>query len=199
MAPFRNNSSRTHKCQFRLPSEAMAWRPKGCWATGQELENRGPQEMRETRVVGDIASWGRLPPTLMRQNFVHEPATWQRQSTSAWLSALDVALLVLSGEFLQARVCVPERFAPRALASAVLSVKHWQSEGRIFAIHDLYPRYQSDGSGQPYALVERAISVFGQVDVANIGSWFSTPNVHLEGKRPQQLLASAPDAVLGAL
>lgn len=125
----------------------------------------------------------------------HKPA----QTGNAWLSAEDVAQMILSGECLDARVSVPPRFAPAAVRSAVNSVERWQREGRIFAIHELFPRYQFDARGRPYAPVERALAVLGTGNVLRVGNWFATPNLHLDGRRPQELLATAPDEVLRAL
>jgi len=118
---------------------------------------------------------------------------------AAWLSVEEVAHLLLAGEFVEARVPVPARFSPEALASAVSSIERWREEGRVFAIHDLYPRYQFDNRGRPHPAVERALMALGSADALRLGNWFSAPNRHLDGKRPQELLAIAPVDVLRAL
>jgi len=118
---------------------------------------------------------------------------------SAWLSADDVAQLILRGECAEARVSAPARFAPQAVASARQSVDRWLLEGRIFAIHELFPRYQFDGRGRPHAAVEVALGVFGRHDPLRVGNWFAAPNPYLGGKRPQELLATAPGFVVLAL
>lgn len=116
-----------------------------------------------------------------------------------WLSAQDVAQLIVAGEYLDAGVPPPARFAPPALASAVNSVYRWANEGRIFAVHELYARYQFDERGRPHAVVEQVMRRLGPTDVLRVGNWLSTPNPHLEGRRPQDLLASASAEVLRAL
>jgi hypothetical protein len=121
------------------------------------------------------------------------------QPGNAWLCAEDVARLLLAGEFVDAGVAVPASFAPQALESATSSVRRWIQEGRIFAIHDLYPRYQFDRRGRPYPAIEHVIARLGGKGDLRVGNWFATPNEHLQGRRPQELLATAPADVLFAL
>lgn len=146
--------------------------------------------------AGTTLSWG---SAAFSRSSWPAPQRKQPQVGNAWLSAEDVAHLLLSGEFLDAGVAVPTRFAPQAVASAVSSVERWRDEGRIFAIHDLYPRYQFDSRGRPHPAVERTVKVLGAEDVLRLGSWFSSPNRYLEGRRPQELLSIAPVDVLRAL
>lgn len=120
-------------------------------------------------------------------------------SFNAWLSAEEVALLILRGECLDAGISVPAKFSAQALESALGSVERWTREGRIFAIHELYPRYQFDGRGRPLAPIERALAVFGRTEVLRVGNWFAAANPHLGGKRPQELLTTAPAFVAMAL
>jgi len=107
--------------------------------------------------------------------------------------------MIVAGEYLDAGVMPPARLAPPALASAVNSVYRWTSEGRIFAVHELYPRYQFDDNGRPHAAVEQVLLHLGTTDLLRVGNWFAEPNVHLDGRRPQDLLASASAQVLQAL
>jgi len=154
--------------------------------------------MTQAAVLGGFArgpSWGSLAFERNRR----DAPVQKRQAANAWMSAEEVAVLLLSGEFLDAGVAVPATFAPLAVESAVNSVQRWTQEGRIFAIHELYPRYQFDGRGRPYAAVERALAVLGCEEPLRVGNWFATPNVHLKGRRPQELLAGSPAEVLQAL
>jgi len=123
----------------------------------------------------------------------------QPQAINAWMTADDVAHLLLRGEFLDAGVPIPASFAPLAVESAVSSVRRWLQEGRIFAIHDLFPRYQFDSRGRPYPAIERAVTALGSSDPLKIGHWFASPNFYLHGKRPQEALATAQADVLRAL
>ena len=155
--------------------------------------------MSDVMVLGGMRNpviWG---STLFQRGTREEPRASKPQTGNAWLCAEDVARLLLAGEFLDAGVSVPAAFAPQALASAVSSVERWTQEGRIFAIHDLYPRYQFDRRGRPHPPVERALARLGDEGVLRVGNWFATPNEYLQGRRPQELLASAPADVLRAL
>ncbi len=155
--------------------------------------------MADVMVLG---AWGNSlgwSPALFQRG--RSPAAPARPAPAgrAWLTAEDVAELILRGEFLDAGVSVPARFAPQALASAVSSVQRWTEEGRIFAVHELYPSYQFDERGRPYPAIERALEHLGTGSPMAVGNWFATPNRLLQGRRPQELLSSAPDAVLLAL
>jgi len=153
--------------------------------------------MAQALVLGGFGSrvWGSLVMPRGEQESQRE----QPKAINAWMSAEDVARLLLSGEFLDAGVPIPPTFAPMALESAVGSVRRWAQEGRIFAIHDLYPRYQFDSRGRPFAAIERALTVLGSSDPLKVGNWFAAPNPDLHGRRPRELLASAQAEVLGAL
>lgn len=119
-------------------------------------------------------------------------------STTIWLSAQEVALLLLRGECSEAGIAPPARFAPQAVSSAVGSVERWTREGRIFAVQGRYPAYQFDQRGRPHAVVERALKVFGP-DPLRAGNWFAFPNAYLGGHRPQEMLSVAPRNVELAL
>jgi len=141
--------------------------------------------------------WG---SALFQSDVRDEPRAPARPETgNAWLSVDDVARLLLAGEFLDAGVPVPASFAPQALESAASSVRRWTLEGRIFSIHDLYPRYQFDRRARPYPSIEQVIARLGGQGDLRVGNWFATPNEHLLGRRPQELLATAPAEVLRAL
>lgn len=141
-------------------------------------------------------SWGNFTS---RTRVAAEPRRARPRGGNAWLSAEEVADLLLAGEFTDAGVPVPSRFAPQAVESALQSVERWTREGRIFAIHELYPRYQFDSRGRPHPAIERALALLGAVDTLRVGNWFAGPNRLLGGKRPQELLATAPRDVLRAL
>ncbi len=142
-------------------------------------------------------SWGVSPSP--QAGFQEAPRQHRPRAGNAWLSAEEVAHLLLSGECLDAGVSVPSRFAPQAVESAINSVQRWTREGRIFAIHDLYPRYQFDNRGRPHPAVEQALSLLGALDSLRVGNWFAAPNPRLGGRRPQEMLASAPGEVSRAL
>jgi len=155
--------------------------------------------MSDVMVLGGFANSFSWSSAIFKRESREEPQVRKPQTGNSWLSASDVAQLIITGEFLDAGVAPPKRFAAPAMESALNSVQRWTSEGRIFAIHDLYPRFQFDAHGRPHAPVERAMQRLGTDDVLRVGNWFAMPNSYLHGRRPQDLLATAPDEVLRAL
>ena len=154
--------------------------------------------------AGDVSRvWGSIGGATSRTREAqprHTPQPAGRPSGShAWLTAEEIALMLLRGECAEAGISAPARFSAQALQSAKNSVERWGREGRIFAIHELYPRYQFDGRGRPHAAVERVLAVLGRADTLRVGNWFASANPYLGGKRPQELLATAPAFVILAL
>ncbi|MCU5773701.1 hypothetical protein N5923_12955 [Erwiniaceae bacterium BAC15a-03b] len=79
----------------------------------------------------------------------------------------------------------------------------WKHESKIFAVpskgKDLYPDYALDAGGQPLPLVRRILEIFdGSKTPWSLAFWFGLPNSWLGSKKPKDLLASDPEAVLKA-
>lgn len=81
----------------------------------------------------------------------------------------------------------------------------WKREGAIFAIRhngvDYYPTFGLDPSKgyRPLKSMAAVIRVLGAMkDGWGMAYWFQSANSFLGGKRPQELLASAPQRVLAA-
>lgn len=81
----------------------------------------------------------------------------------------------------------------------------WKREGAIFAIRhhgvDYYPMFGLDRSKgyRPLKSMAAVIQVLGATkDGWGMAYWFQSANSFLGGKRPQDLLASAPQRVLAA-
>jgi hypothetical protein len=81
----------------------------------------------------------------------------------------------------------------------------WKREKRIFAIRhdsiDYFPMYALDAATgyRPIAALKDVINVLEQrKDGWGIAYWFASVNSRLGGKRPQDLLANAPERVLAA-
>jgi len=80
-----------------------------------------------------------------------------------------------------------------------------EKQGLIFAIHhngtDYFPDYglDRDASFRPLKTMARVIEVLaGHKDAWGMAYWFLSANSFLGGKRPQDLLATAPDRVIEA-
>jgi len=197
-------------------SKARGFRLNGRWdlpgllpkilPEGQSRPAQGSNAMAEAMMLeaGDVSRvWGSIGGATSRTCEAqprHTPQPAGRPSGShAWLTAEEIALMLLRGECAEAGVSPPARFAPAAVSSAIRSVQRWTEEGRIFAIHELYPRYQFDSRGRPHAPIEHALAALGRRDVLRVGNWFASPNPHLGGKRPQELIATAPAFVILAV
>ena len=81
----------------------------------------------------------------------------------------------------------------------------WKKRGLIFAINqggvDYFPGYGLDrhASFRPLKALAEVIEIFaGRKDGWGMACWFSSSNSCLRGKRPQDLLASAPKRVIEA-
>ncbi|MRW90655.1 hypothetical protein GJ699_11710 [Duganella sp. FT80W] len=81
----------------------------------------------------------------------------------------------------------------------------WKKQGQIFAINhggvDYFPGYGLDreASFRPMKALAQIIDVFGErKDGWGMAYWFRSDNSFLRGKRPQDLLASAPKLVIQA-
>lgn len=81
----------------------------------------------------------------------------------------------------------------------------WKKQGQIFAINhsgvDYFPGYglDPDTSYRPFKALAKVIEAFGDhKDGWGLAYWFRSDNSFLGGKRPQDLLGSAPDRVIAA-
>ena len=81
----------------------------------------------------------------------------------------------------------------------------WKKQGQIFAIHhggvDYFPGYglDRDADFRPIKPLAKIIEAFSEhKDGWGMAYWFRSDNSFLGGKRPQDLLASAPECVIEA-
>lgn len=82
------------------------------------------------------------------------------------------------------------------------AVSRWQQGRRIFGIdhrgRKIYPAYLFDATWQPLPGAKAVLEVFDGDTPFRIASWFESTNAVLGGKRPRELLARDPGAVLAA-
>ena len=73
---------------------------------------------------------------------------------------------------------------------------------RVFAINRRnqkeFPRYQFDPLGQPIDAVARVLEIFQGYTPFRIASWFESTSSELGGRRPREVLADNPAAVIEA-
>lgn len=81
----------------------------------------------------------------------------------------------------------------------------WKKQGQIFAIShggiDYFPGYGLDRNNgfRPIKYLAKIIEIFaGHKDSWGMAYWFGSVNSFLGGKRPKDLLSSAPDCVIEA-
>ena len=81
----------------------------------------------------------------------------------------------------------------------------WKKDGLIFAIRhrstDYFPAYGLDPAAnyRPVKALAKVLHAFGNTkDAWGLAYWFASVNSFLGGKRPQDLLANAPDRVIEA-
>jgi hypothetical protein len=81
----------------------------------------------------------------------------------------------------------------------------WKREGAIFAIRhngiDYFPSYGLDPQSgyRPRKAMAQVLAIFGDSkDGWGLSYWFMSANSFLGGKRPRDLMASAPDRVIAA-
>jgi hypothetical protein len=105
-----------------------------------------------------------------------------------WLTAADVAQL-----------------AGLSTRNPSAQPNKWKKQEQIFAIHhggiDYFPGYglDPDAGFRPFKAMARIIEAFsGHKDSWGMAYWFRADNSFLGGKRPQDLLASAPERVIEA-
>lgn len=116
---------------------------------------------------------------------LQQRAVHQVLDGTSWLSAKEV------GE--QADPAAKNK---HALASRLLARR------RVFAIHrrsqNEFPRYQFDLLGQPIDAVAKVLAIFDGYTPFRIASWFESASSELGGRRPREVLADDPQAVVKA-
>jgi poly(hydroxyalkanoate) granule-associated protein len=84
-----------------------------------------------------------------------------------------------------------------------LDLERWRREGKIFTVRDgedvFVPSFQFDERGHPRPAVARVIQLLGGTTSEwGLALWFVSNNGWIDGKRPVDLLASAPEDVVEA-
>lgn len=134
-----------------------------------------------------------VPPTPPSPRLLKEAAMLVRArkavlETGDWLTAAEIAQL-----------------AGLSTRNPSAQPNKWKKQGQIFAINhggvDYFPGYglDRDADFRPLKALARIIEIFsGHKDGWGMAYWFRSDNSFLGGKRPQDLLASAPERVIEA-
>jgi hypothetical protein len=82
------------------------------------------------------------------------------------------------------------------------AVGRWRAQGKLFAIPKggvLYvPRYAFDEGFEPQPVVAEVLAALAGLSPYRVASWFESVNGRLGGRRPRELVATDPAAVLQA-
>lgn len=120
--------------------------------------------------------------------------------TRAEMEAKAVAAVLDGTPWLTAQTVGKQQNPDATNLHAVTS--RWKKEGKVFSIEragqTLYPRYIFDEFGNPIHEVAEVLKVFHGYTPFRIASWFESTNSMLRGKRPREVLATAPSAVCEA-
>lgn len=108
---------------------------------------------------------------------------------------------VLSGaEWLKTKE-VGERAAPHA-GNKHSQVSRWHQAAKIFGIEragvKYYPNYIFDALGNPIPEVQEVLAVFKDYTAFRVASWFESTSSTLGARRPREVIASDPQAVVEA-
>lgn len=83
----------------------------------------------------------------------------------------------------------------------VASLNRWKKDRRLFAIHrdgrDYFPRYALGPDFRPLPAVAQVLNVL-LWDGEQLAAWFESTSSSLGGKRPRELIARNPEAVIRA-
>ncbi|CAN7171264.1 hypothetical protein LJR084_000316 [Variovorax sp. LjRoot84] len=108
---------------------------------------------------------------------------------------------VLQGTEWSSAAEIGQRLDAKA-ANPHAAVSRWQQSGRIFGIDHrgkkIYPAYIFDATWQPLPAVKKILAVLDDYSPFRVAAWFESTNSSLGGKRPREVIASAPDAVVAA-
>ena len=93
-------------------------------------------------------------------------------------------------------------YGSRARNKSALAAR-WRAEGKVFAVDErgrlLYPAFQFDSQGRPRAVIAEVLTALGRhVGAWQVALWLTAPNGWLDGARPLDLLATAPERVVDA-
>ncbi|WP_065649366.1 hypothetical protein [Pantoea eucrina] len=111
--------------------------------------------------------------------------------------------LFSGGEWLTAREISGLRRGNAVTRNPAAQANRWKKAGKIFAIteagRDYFPAWALDAGGEPLPVMKTLLERFADTKSPwTLAFWFQAPNSWLDDKRPCDLLASRPAAVLKA-
>lgn len=129
-----------------------------------------------------------LSPRLLKEAAMLVRARKEVLESGDWLTSADIAQL-----------------AGLSTRNPSAQPNKWKKQGQIFAINhggvDYFPGYglDPDSGFRPMKALAKLIEIFAESkDGWGMAYWFRSDNSFLGGKRPQDVLISAPDRVIAA-
>ena len=126
----------------------------------------------------------------------------QQVLSEAHMLARSQARVLESGQFFPAAKIM--KLAGSSAGNASATPNRWKKEGLIFAIQrenaDLFPLYALDPEEnyRPRRAMKEILGAFREKSPWRIAFWFESPNSYLRNKKPREVLADAPAAVIEA-
>ncbi len=120
----------------------------------------------------------------------------------AEMKAAAITKILESGDLVTAADIA--RLAGYSSSNPSSQPNRWKKAGLFFAVPhkgaDYFPLYALDPQNgyKPYPVVSKVLSALKNKDAWGNAFWFASLNGYLGGKRPQDLLATDPERVLGA-
>ncbi len=153
---------------------------------GKIVEARTAKAFRS--IVEALVSEVSLPPSMIVEARMTAAARKATLESGSWLTSAEIA-----------------NAAGFSAVNPSAQPNKWKREKQIFAVRhqgaDYFPGYALDPSTgcRPAKGLAKVLAAFeGRKDDWALAYWFSSANSFLGGKRPQDLLISAPDSVLKA-
>jgi len=141
------------------------------------------REDKRDRLVALLLEDTPLRPLDVKRARLEAKALSAVRSGTQWLTAAEVA-----------------KYAGLGLANPIATISRWKQQGRIFALHsgakDYYPRYALGADFHPLPVIKDILAVLPGHDSDLLATWFDSTSRFLGGKRPCELVATAPAKVL---
>ena len=141
------------------------------------------REGKRDQLVALLLEDAPLRPLDVKRAMLEAKALSAVRSGTEWLTAAEVA-----------------QYAGLGPANPIATISRWKQQRRIFALHsgakDYYPRYALGTDFHPLPVIKDILAVLPGHDPDLLAAWFDSTSRFLGGKRPRELVASAPDHVL---
>lgn len=141
------------------------------------------REDKRDQLVALLLEDAPLRPLDVKRAMLEAKALSAVRDGTEWLTAAEVA-----------------KYAGLGLANPIATISRWKQQRRIFALHsgakDYYPRYALGTDFHPLPVIKDILAVLPSHEPDLLAAWFDSTSRFLGGKRPRELVATAPVKVL---